>query len=79
MTFAADNEPLFWDEEGDFGSTRSEVRRVLAGLPEPLPLLEVETYTWSVLAAFSGGDDLVAGIGEELGFARSNLPGGTAD
>ena len=41
--------PLFWDREGALGSTRSELERVLPALPRPLPLLEVETYTWDVL------------------------------
>lgn len=67
--------PLFWDEEGDFGSSRADVERVLPGLADPLPLLEVETYTWSVLPGHLGEEDLIAGIGQELDFARSLLPG----
>ncbi len=67
--------PVFWDEEGPFGSTRSEVQRVLSELTDPLPLLEVETYTWSVLPGFVEAEDLVANIGKELEFARSGLKG----
>ena len=52
--------PLWWDREGPFGSTRSEVERVLRALAaaaasgESLPLLEVETYTWPVLGERDG-------------------------
>ena len=67
--------PVFWDEEGPFGSTRSEVQRVLSELTDPLPLLEVETYTWSVLPGFVEAEDLVANIGKELEFTRSGLKG----
>ncbi len=67
--------PLFWDEEGPFGSTRTEVERVLAGLPDPPPLLEVETYTWSVLPPSQRAGDLAVSIGQELEFAASCLTG----
>ena len=66
--------PIFWDGDEVLGSTRSEVERVLAGLPEPRPLLEVETYTWSVLDRdVVGYEDLVRGLCEELAFARKWL------
>jgi len=68
--------PIFWDGDEVLGSTRAEVERVLAGLPQPRPLLEVETYTWSVLdRGVVGHEDLVAGLCEELAFARGRLPG----
>jgi hypothetical protein len=72
--------PLFWDQPGALGSTRAEVERVLAHLAHHAqaaadsPLLEVETYTWSVLdGAEFGADDLVAGLCAELAFARARL------
>ena len=68
--------PLFWDNPGPLGSTRAEVERVLGVLELPYPLLEVETYTWSVLdRAEVDTDDLVTGLCEELAFARDRLPG----
>ena len=47
----------------------AEVRRVLEALassPEPLPLLEVETYTWSVLGDAFGDAPLHERIQREL-------------
>ena len=61
--------PLDWDCDGAFGSTQREVRRVLAALaasPEPAPLLEVETYTWSVLGDAFGAAPLHERIQREL-------------
>lgn len=59
--------PVFWDDSGPLGSTRAEVHRFLRDAPEPLPLLEVETYTWSVLGPeWRPEDGLVAGIVREL-------------
>ncbi|MFY9343540.1 MAG: metabolite traffic protein EboE [Planctomycetota bacterium] len=68
--------PLFWDQDGAFGSTQREVARVLRGLAaarEPLPLLEVETYTWSVLGDFAGRSPLHERIGRELEWAANQL------
>ncbi|MCA8964475.1 MAG: metabolite traffic protein EboE [Planctomycetes bacterium] len=68
--------PLFWDEPGTFGSTRDEVERVLHALarsPEPLPLLEVETYTWGVLGDFAGDSPLAERLVAELDWAASCL------
>lgn len=68
--------PLFWDQDGAFGSTQREVARVLRGLPAlgaPLPLLEVETYTWSVLGNFAGEAPLHERIGRELAWAADQL------
>ncbi|MBL8738929.1 MAG: metabolite traffic protein EboE [Planctomycetes bacterium] len=61
--------PLFWDEPGPLGSTQREVERVLRALargPDPLPLLEVETYTWSVLGDFAGTAPLHEHLQREL-------------
>ena len=61
--------PLDWDSDGAFGSTQREVRRVLTALaasPEPAPLLEVETYTWSVLGDAFGAAPLHERIQREL-------------
>ena len=67
--------PVFWDADG-LGSTRAEVERVLRALRPPYPVLEVETYTWSVLdREFVGAEDLVRGLCQELAFARSLLRG----
>jgi len=61
--------PIFWDSEGALGSTRAELERVIRALPRPLPLLEVETYTWDVLPGLIRGDEhLRDGIGKELRF-----------
>jgi len=68
--------PLYWDEPGAFGSTRSEVERVLRALSastEPLPLLEVETYTWSVLPGFAGNESLATLLTRELDWAAACL------
>jgi len=68
--------PIFWDGAGALGSTRSEVERVLAGLGDRPPLLEVETYTWHVLdREMVGEQGLVEGLCRELAFARSRLEG----
>lgn len=76
--------PLFWDQEGPFGSTQREVARVLRGLAGragPLPLLEVETYTWGVLGDFAGHAPLHEHIARELAWAQAQLsadrPGGS--
>jgi hypothetical protein len=68
--------PLFWDQPGAFGSTQREVARVLAALPAmgpPWPLLEVETYTWSVLGDFAGSAPLHERIARELAWVRGQL------
>jgi sugar phosphate isomerase/epimerase len=75
--------PVFWRGEGGvpgFGSTRSEVERLLAALPriafdEP-PLLEIETYTWSVLAEEARPRDaagLIDGLLREFSFVDGVL------
>jgi hypothetical protein len=65
--------PLWWDEPGALGSTRAEVERVLAGLRAPLPLLEVETYTWPALHDFAAGAGLAERLCRELDFAAACL------
>lgn len=68
--------PLYWDEPGSFGSTRAEVERVLRALAQgrdPLPLLEVETYTWGVLGSFAGDEPLAVRLARELDWAASCL------
>ena len=68
--------PLFWDEPGAFGSTQAEVSRVLRGLAQSgaeLPLLEVETYTWSVLGDFAGSEPLAIRIQRELDWTAARL------
>lgn len=68
--------PLFWDRAGAFGSTQREVARVLTGLRdggEPLPLLEVETYTWGVLGDFAGAAPLHERIARELAWVHDQL------
>lgn len=70
--------PLWWDEAGALGSTRAEVERVLAGLRRgegPLPLLEVETYTWPVLGELGGTAPLQERLCRELDFAAACLDG----
>ena len=71
--------PLYWDEAGPFGSTRAEVERVLRALPQltrspsglPMPLLEVETYTWGVLGDFAGTESLATRLQRELDWTAS--------
>ena len=65
--------PVFWDEEGAaLGSTRELLKRALAEMPRPLPLLEVETYTWGVIPGWDKSDEaLLDGIGQELSFVRN--------
>lgn len=61
--------PLYWDTNGPLGSTQAEVRRVLEALaasPDPVPMLEVETYTWSVVGDTFGDAPLVDRIQREL-------------
>ena len=68
--------PVFWDDPGALGSTRSEVERVLRALardPAPLPLLEVETYTWTVLGDFAGTAPLSERLVRELDWTAGCL------
>ena len=66
--------PLDWDRDGAFGSTQREVARVLQQLAAgaaPVPLLEVETYTWSVLGDTFGDAPLAERIQRELDWVAS--------
>lgn len=67
--------PLYWDRPGAFGSTQRDVARVLRGLGAlgELPLLEVETYTWSVLGDFAGSSPLHERIARELQWVHGQL------
>ncbi len=66
--------PVFWDAEGPLGSTRAELEMVLGGLGTERPLLEVETYTWSVLdSSWRPDRDLVAGILQELAWVSARI------
>jgi sugar phosphate isomerase/epimerase len=68
--------PVFWDDPGSLGSTRSEAGRALRGLAhsgQPLPLLEVETYTWNVLGDFAGVAPLSERIVRELDWVATSL------
>jgi sugar phosphate isomerase/epimerase len=73
--------PIHRDAVGEVGTTRDFLRGALAWLVdsgEPLPDLEVETYTWNVLPGDERpGDlaDLVAGIAGELRWVRRELVG----
>lgn len=67
--------PLWWDQDGPLGSTRAEVARVLGSLAPPVPLLEVETYTWPVLRGLAGEEPLVRRLCRELDFAAACLGG----
>jgi sugar phosphate isomerase/epimerase len=65
-------------ELGQLGTTRSFVTEALAtvGGWDPVPHLEVETYTWSVLPPGdrpAGDDGLVAGIAAELSWVKEQI------
>lgn len=73
--------PLDWDEPGSFGSTQAGVQRVLRALAAGevfggggvLPVLEVETYTWSVLGDTFGEQPLADRISRELAWVDRHL------
>lgn len=71
--------PIHRAAVGALGTTREFLEQVLAGLvhsSEPLPHLEVETYTWSVLPEAErpqGSAGLVRGIAQELRWVRDQL------
>ncbi len=74
--------PVFWDAPGALGSTQREVARVLQALPRlgpPWPLLEVETYTWSVLGDFAGDAPLHERLAQELAWTASQLAADAGD
>ncbi len=72
--------PLHRETVGGLPTTRGEVERFLryAATLEAPPLLELETYTWSVVpgAREDGADeDLAANVAAEIGFCRDVLTG----
>ena len=64
--------PVHREDIGSFATTRDRIAPVIQAAldaPGPLPHLEVETYTWSVLPAESPARrELVQGLREELDF-----------
>jgi sugar phosphate isomerase/epimerase len=71
--------PVHRDDVGSFGTTQAGIAPVLRAAlaaPGPLPHLEVETYTWSVLPAGErpeGDEGLVDGIARELRWTIDTL------
>ncbi|MGE3172701.1 MAG: metabolite traffic protein EboE [Planctomycetota bacterium] len=67
--------PIWWDEDGAFGSTRAALDRALRALRSlrPAPVFEVETYTWSVLGDFGGAEPLAVRLARELDHAAKLL------
>ncbi len=67
--------PLSSGETGGLPTTRPDVERFLAAIalvPDP-PVLEIETYTWSVMPG--APPDLAANIAAEIAWVRSRLGG----
>ncbi|GAA3359679.1 metabolite traffic protein EboE [Saccharopolyspora gregorii] len=60
--------PVHWRSDGPVRPTTGVLRDVLTALPGPLPDVEVETYTWTVLP--EPPTDLAAGIAAELAFTQ---------
>jgi len=75
--------PLHMGTVAGVGTTRDLVSPALRGLGdggEPLPVLEVETYTWSAVPGFPGGEaELAAGIAAELRFAEEAFASGAKE
>jgi sugar phosphate isomerase/epimerase len=71
--------PVHREEVADLETTRGSIRPVLEAAlaaPGPLPHLEVETYTWSVLPAHERADGdqaLIDGISRELAWTLDLL------
>ncbi|MGW0893108.1 metabolite traffic protein EboE [Saccharopolyspora sp. NPDC002578] len=63
--------PVHWAAEGPVRPTTDVLRDALAALADPLPDVEVETYTWNVLP--EPPEDLADGIAAELRFTRRLL------
>ena len=65
--------PLSADEVGGLPTTRRDVERFLrhvATVDDP-PVLELETYTWSVVPGAT--NDLAANVATEIAWARDVL------
>ncbi len=73
--------PLFWGGGSEISTTQGELARFLAALSgrsarEPLPLLEIETYTWGVLLGSPPDENALAeGIAREFEWVRNALSG----
>ncbi len=66
--------PVDAERIGPLGTTRGDLRRALAVIPELdyFPHLEVETYTWEVLPD-GGAPNLVSGFARELRATKALL------
>jgi hypothetical protein len=67
--------PVFLDDLGSFGTTRSGIEAALA-LHAQTPLsdhVEIETYTWDVLPAALKTGDIVGYVSRELEWVRDTL------
>jgi hypothetical protein len=68
--------PIFLDDLGGFGTTRSSIEDALA-LHAEVPLsdhLEIETYTWDVLPAHLKTGDITDYVVREWTWLRDRLP-----
>lgn len=67
--------PVDAEQIGPLGTTRGDLKRALAVIPELdyAPHLEVETYTWEVLPD-GGAPNLVSGFAKELRATKTLLP-----
>lgn len=67
--------PIHLDSIGKLDTTRDEIERCLDQLSrlDDQPVLEVETYAWSVLPAEFRGETLVDDIARELSWLRAEL------
>ena len=67
--------PIFLDDLGDFSSTQSFLRQILAQHRERAvsPHLEVETYTWDVLPERYRKEGVVPAIVRELNWVKTQL------
>ncbi|WP_243794738.1 metabolite traffic protein EboE [Saccharopolyspora gloriosae] len=63
--------PVHWATEGPVRPTTGVLRETLAALADPLPDIEVETYTWTVLP--EPPESLADGIAAELSFTQRLL------
>ncbi len=67
--------PVFLPRAGPFGTTRDTLAALLQAVPglDPLPHLEVETYTWDVLPAAFRPASKAAAIARELAYVIGEL------
>jgi hypothetical protein len=64
--------PIFLDDLGPFGTTRSSIEAALAVRPL-CDHVEIETYTWDVLPAHLKAGDITASVVRELTWLRDAL------